>query len=182
MVTSFGGDNYTAHCCAASFGAAAIESGEQLWESEFRLRWNDGSYAHVREQGFIVRDPAGRPLQCSARSRILPNATTPMSSASDSRRRRDRHGELTASASDQPADLRHSEQRCAMPSEMLLDAGEHSSIALRPILSDIRDDDLRASEVIRHIRGLANKRQIDFDRFDINELVRAVVRPWSSPP
>ena len=69
-----------------------------------------------------------------------------------------------------------------MPSEMLLDAGEHSSIALRPILSDIRDDDLRASEVIRHIRGLANKRQIDFDRFDINELVRAVVRPWSSPP
>src|SRR5204863_5768443 len=43
--------------------AAAIESGEQLWESEFRLRRTDGSHAHVHEQGFIVRDAAGWPLQ-----------------------------------------------------------------------------------------------------------------------
>jgi C4-dicarboxylate-specific signal transduction histidine kinase len=60
--------------------------------------------------------------------------------------------------------------------EMLLDTGQHGSDELRQILQDIRSDDLRASEVIRHIRALANKREIAFVRFDVNELARAVLR------
>jgi C4-dicarboxylate-specific signal transduction histidine kinase len=47
---------------------------------------------------------------------------------------------------------------------------------MRQILEDIRNDDLRASEVIRHIRALANKRELAFVRFDMNELARAVLR------
>ena len=60
--------------------------------------------------------------------------------------------------------------------EMLLDAGKGSDAELRQILADIRSDDLRASEVIRHVRGLANKRQVDLQPFDLNDLVAAVLR------
>ena len=158
--------------------AAAIESGEQLWESEFRLRRNDGSYAHVREQGFIVRDLTGRPLQMVGTLTDITERhdTDELSQRLAQASRLTAMGELTASIAheiNQPMSAILSNVDAA---EMLLDAGDHGSVELRQILSDIRDDDLRASEVIRHIRGLANKRETDFDRFDINELVRAVVR------
>jgi PAS domain S-box-containing protein len=158
--------------------AAAIESGAQLWESEFRLRRNDGSYAHVREQGFIVRDPASRPLQMIGTLTDITERhdTDELSQRLAQTSRLTAIGELTASIAheiNQPISAILSNVDAA---EMLLDAGDHNSVELRQILSDIRDDDLRASEVIRHIRSLANKREIDFDRFDINELVRAVVR------
>src|SRR6185437_6689961 len=85
-------------------------------------------------------------------------------------------GELTASIAheiNQPMSAILSNVDAA---EMLLDANELDRRELRQILSDIRGDDLRASEIIRHIRGLANKRQADAERFDVNELVRMVLR------
>jgi len=158
--------------------AAAIESGEQVWGSEFRLRRNDGSYAHVREQGFIVRDPTGRPLQMvgSLTDITERHDTDELNQRLAQASRLTAMGELTASIAheiNQPMSAILSNVDAA---EILLDAGDHGSVELRQILRDIRDDDLRASEVIRHIRGLANKREPDFDRFDINELVRAAVR------
>jgi len=60
--------------------------------------------------------------------------------------------------------------------EMLLDRGNDPDGELRQILRDIRSDDLRASEVIRHIRNLANKGETDRDTFRINGLIEAVLR------
>jgi signal transduction histidine kinase len=42
---------------------------------------------------------------------------------------------------------------------------------LRQILADIRRDDLRASEVIRRLRALLEKHQVEHKRFDLNEAV-----------
>jgi signal transduction histidine kinase len=42
---------------------------------------------------------------------------------------------------------------------------------LRQILADIRRDDLRASEVIRRLRALLAKHQVEHQRFDLNEAV-----------
>jgi PAS domain S-box-containing protein len=158
--------------------AAAIESDDQLWESEFRLRRLNGSYAHVHEQGFIVRNRAGRPLQMVG---TLTDITDRHDADELNQRlaqasRMTAMGELTASIAheiNQPMSAILSNVDAA---EMLLDAGDHGSGELRQILNDIRDDDLRASEVIRHIRGLANKRDTEFERFDLKELVRSVLR------
>jgi C4-dicarboxylate-specific signal transduction histidine kinase len=60
--------------------------------------------------------------------------------------------------------------------EMVLDADEMDKGELRRILEDIRSDDLRASEVIRHIRDLANNRPADREEFDVNELVESVLK------
>jgi signal transduction histidine kinase len=48
------------------------------------------------------------------------------------------------------------------------------------IISDIRKDDLRASEVIRRMRGLLQKRELDSQPVDLNEVAEetvAIVRP-----
>jgi two-component system cell cycle sensor histidine kinase/response regulator CckA len=42
---------------------AAIESGAEAWEHEYRFRRADGSYAQILERAFIARDEAGRALR-----------------------------------------------------------------------------------------------------------------------
>jgi signal transduction histidine kinase len=157
----------------------AVEGGGGHWDAEFRLRRGDSRYTPVHEQGLVVRDAAG-----GAPSQMIGTLT-------DITERRDTEelnqrlghaarlavmGELTASIAheiNQPMSAILSNVDAA---EMLLDAGDHGSAELRQVLEDIRSDDLRASEVIRHIRTLANKREIAFVRFDLNELARAVLR------
>lgn len=157
---------------------AATNCGNALWECEFRLRRSDSSYAQIHEQGLIVRNDAGKAIQ-------MIGALTDITERRDADELNQRlahasrltaMGELTASIAheiNQPMSAILSNVDAA---EMLLDAGELDRRELRQILSDIRGDDLRASEIIRHIRGLANKRQTDAERFDVNELVRVVLR------
>ena len=42
---------------------AGVESGASEWECEYRLRRKDGSYADVRDRGFILRDETGRAVR-----------------------------------------------------------------------------------------------------------------------
>src|SRR5262249_23625575 len=60
--------------------------------------------------------------------------------------------------------------------EVLLDSGRLERAELREILSDIRNDDLRANEIIRHIRALANKRSVEMEVFDVNLSVQAATQ------
>lgn len=156
----------------------ALESGDPLWESEFRVRRRDGSYAHVHEQGFIVRDSAGRARQLIG---TLTDVTERRDTDELGQRlahasRLTAMGELTASIAHEINQPMSAILHNVDAAEMLLDAGRHDSVELRQILADIRSDDLRASEVIRHIRALAKKHETLFEPFEINELVFAVLR------
>ncbi|HEY1170792.1 MAG TPA: PAS domain S-box protein [Verrucomicrobiae bacterium] len=42
---------------------AAINNGENIWISEYRFRRKDGSYSHVLDRGYIIRDGAGKPIR-----------------------------------------------------------------------------------------------------------------------
>lgn len=87
-------------------------------------------------------------------------------------------GELTASIAheiNQPLGAILSNAEAA---EMLLDSG--SKEELRAILADIRKDDLRASEVIQHVRDLACKRQVSAEPVEMNKRVESVVRLLAS--
>ncbi|MBK7991446.1 MAG: GHKL domain-containing protein [Comamonadaceae bacterium] len=59
----------------------------------------------------------------------------------------------------------------AEAAEMILASGARRPDELRQILADIRRDDLRASEVIRRLRGLLAKHQVENQRFNLNEAV-----------
>ena len=50
------------------------------------------------------------------------------------------------------------------------------SRSIREIIKDIRDDDLRADEVIRGIRSLVGKREIQIQPVDLNRMVTHVLR------
>ncbi len=60
--------------------------------------------------------------------------------------------------------------------EMLLDSGAHSIDQLRHILSDIRRDDLRASEVVRRLRAFLQKHDVERQTFDLNEVALDTLR------
>lgn len=55
--------------------------------------------------------------------------------------------------------------------DLMLDSDRDRREELREVLSNIRRDDLRASEVIQRLRDLLGKHKIDRKEFDLNELV-----------
>ena len=42
---------------------AVIDGGGEVWSDEYRFRRADGSYAEVRDRGFVARDAEGRPVR-----------------------------------------------------------------------------------------------------------------------
>jgi C4-dicarboxylate-specific signal transduction histidine kinase len=84
-------------------------------------------------------------------------------------------GELTASIAheiNQPLGAILSNADAA---ELMLRSGCASPEALRDILADIRRDDLRAHEVIRRLRGLLEKREIEHSPISLHAALREVL-------
>jgi len=84
-------------------------------------------------------------------------------------------GELTASIAheiNQPLGAILSNADAA---EMLLDSPVRSLAEVQQILRDIRKDDLRASEVIRHLRALLCKGEMEFQSVDLKNLTSDVL-------
>ena len=84
-------------------------------------------------------------------------------------------GELTASIAheiNQPLGAILSNADAA---EMLLESSPSSLDEVRQILDDIRKDDLRASEVIRRLRSLLRKRELETQLLDFNEIASEVL-------
>ena len=85
-------------------------------------------------------------------------------------------GELTASIAhevNQPLGAILSNAEAA---ELLLESESPPLDELRKILADIRNDDVRAGEIIHHIRLLMRKRAMKRGSLDVNELSAEVVR------
>jgi two-component system, LuxR family, sensor kinase FixL len=157
---------------------AALAGERTLWDAEYRVRRANGTYAHVHEKGFIVRDSAGR-------------ATSMIGALTDTTERHDTEelaqrlaqasrltamGELAASIAheiNQPISAILNNVDAA---QALMDAGRATDADMREILDAIREDDLRASEIVGHIRGLANKRNTQVETLDMNALARGVIR------
>ncbi len=64
----------------------------------------------------------------------------------------------------------------AEAAEMLLDADPPALDQVREILADIRQDDERAGEVIRRMRALLRKQEMEMRPLDLGDLVQNVVR------
>ena len=64
----------------------------------------------------------------------------------------------------------------AEAAEMLLSRENPPLDQIREIIKDIRDDDLRADEVIRGIRSLVGRREIQIQPVDLNRTVTHVLR------
>jgi len=68
-------------------------------------------------------------------------------------------------------------QSYAEAAELYLKAEPPNLERVQKILADIRRDDERAAEIINHLRGLLKKRsKIEFQEFDLNDVVRDALR------
>lgn len=84
-------------------------------------------------------------------------------------------GELTASIAheiNQPLGAILSNADAA---EILLDRPDPSLDEVRQILADVRRDGLRASDVIRHVRTLVRKRELEMEKLDANAIAADVI-------
>jgi PAS domain S-box-containing protein len=156
----------------------ALRRDEPNWETAFRLRRPDGSYVHVQEHGFVVRDFDGNPAQTIG---ALTDVTARLATEELGHRlaqasRLTAMGELTASIAHEINQPLSAILNNVDAAEVLLDSGRLERAELREILADILNDDLRANEVIRHIRALANKRAVETEVFDVNLSVQAAIR------
>jgi signal transduction histidine kinase len=83
-------------------------------------------------------------------------------------------GELTASIAHEVNQPLGAILSNADTAEILLRSDEPSLPELRKIVADIRRDDLRASEVIKRVRALIGKRQINMSPLDLNDILTEV--------
>jgi PAS domain S-box-containing protein len=84
-------------------------------------------------------------------------------------------GELTASIAHEINQPLGAILGYADAAEMLLQSSPPAVDQVREILGHIRKDDLRASEVIRRLRALLRKRELEHQLLDLNEVVSDVV-------
>ena len=157
---------------------AAVRVGSVTCETDYRLRRADGSYAHVHEQAFVVADGDGRARRVIG---VVTDITEQHQREELARRlsqasRLTAMGELAASIAheiNQPVSAILTNVDAA---EMLLQEAAPPLDELRDVLADIRSDDLRVTDIIRHVRALATKRVMHFEPFDVNTLIGSVLR------
>ena len=157
---------------------AAVRAGSVTCETDYRLRRADGSYAHVHEQAFVVSDGDGRARRVIG---VVTDITEQHQREELARRlsqasRLTAMGELAASIAheiNQPVSAILTNVDAA---EMLLQEPAPPLDELRDVLADIRNDDLRVTDIIRHVRALATKRVMHFEVFDVNALIGSVLR------
>ncbi len=83
-------------------------------------------------------------------------------------------GELTGSITHEISQPLGAILSNAAAGELMLQSGAHDTNALRDILQDIQRDDIRASQVMRRLRALLQKHEVDHAVIDLNEVLSEV--------
>jgi signal transduction histidine kinase len=89
-------------------------------------------------------------------------------------------GELTASLAHELTQPLTAILHNAQAAQRTLEAGAVNLEEIREILADIVEDDRRAGEVIRRLRGLLRKDALEFATLDVNEMMTEMTRLLSS--
>jgi PAS domain S-box-containing protein len=148
------------------------------YDSEFRIVLPDGIVRWMAARGSVHFDENGKPVRLLG---ISIDITAQKQAEEASRNlahaaRLAAVGELSASIAheiNQPLGAILSNAEAA---ELLLESESPPLDEVRKILADIRNDDLRAGEIIRHIRLLTRKQVMQMESLDLNEVAGEVVR------
>lgn len=150
----------------------------QPFEIEYRLRRHDGEYRWVLDRGVPRHDAEGDFLGYIGSVMDL----TDRKRAEEARQdlvhasRLAVMGEFTAMIAHELNQPLHAILNNIDAARILLDVKIAPMAEVRQILADIRADNLRANEAIRHIRALVSKREMEMQLLDMNDTVSEVVR------
>lgn len=146
---------------------------EVVWQNEFILKGRDDARVPVRVRGILVRDAQGKPRRMiGALSDMTSNRSAKESARALARAARlVAIGEITAAITHEVSQPLGAILNNAETALYLLQRQQASFETLGNILEDIRDDDLRAVEVVRRTRTLLQDKEMICGPVNLNEVV-----------
>jgi PAS domain S-box-containing protein len=158
-----------------------LDGGGKHWRGEFQIRRRDGRVVPIRCRGILVRDVKGRPWRMVAALRDISDARRAEESSRALARsaRLATIGEITATITHEVNQPLAAILNNAETALLLLRDGKARSDTIKEILEDIRDDDLRASQIVRRTRALLQNKELARERIDLNDIVTRAVKVLS---
>lgn len=150
---------------------------EAVWESEFALIGRDDVRVPVRVRGVLVRDVEGKPRKMVSALSDMTDAHA----AKDAGRALARAarlatiGEVTAGITHEVTQPLGAILNNAETGLFLLQKKRPPIEALRAILEDIRNDDLRASQIVRRTRALLQDKEMCRELVNLNKILAEAV-------
>ena len=152
------------------------------YETEYRVMLPDGGLRWIGSRGRVEFDGHGKPVL--ARGVSMDITERKLAEAEVSRQRAElthvarvsTMGELAASVAHELNQPLGAILANAEAAELFLQQDPPALGELRAILADIRQDDERAGEVIRRMRALLRKRELDQQPLEINSVVEDVLQ------
>jgi PAS domain S-box-containing protein len=159
----------------------AIHSGEDF-DSEYRLILPDGVVRWMSTRGSVQFDSAGKPARLLG---ISMDITARKQAELDAQRGRAELSHLSRVAlmGEMSASIAHELNQPlagilsnAAAGQRFIDRGDVDQREIRELLGDIIADSRRASDVVRGIRGMVKKEQLERRSVDLNEVVMDALR------
>src|SRR6476660_6115737 len=159
----------------------AIHNGEDF-DSEYRLILPDGVVRWMSTRGSIQFDRAGKPARLLG---ITMDITARKQAELDAQRDRAELSHLSRVAlmGEMSASIAHELNQPlagilsnAAAGQRFIDRGDVDQREIRELLGDIIADSRRASDVVRGIRGMVKKEQLERRSVDLNEVVMDALR------
>jgi two-component system sensor kinase FixL len=159
----------------------AIHSGEDF-DSEYRLILPDGIVRWMSTRGSVHFDDAGKPARLLG---ISMDITSRKQAELDAERDRAELSHLSRVAlmGEMSASIAHELNQPlagilsnAAAGQRFIDRGDVNLREIREMLGDIIADGRRASDVVRGIRGMVKKKQVERRSVDLNEIVMDALR------
>jgi PAS domain S-box-containing protein len=163
----------------------AIHKGQDF-DSEYRLVLPDGIVRWMATRGSVRLDAHGKPAQLLG---ISIDITARKQAELEAKQRRDELSHLSRVAliGEMSASIAHELNQPlagivsnAGAGQRFIDRGNVDLQEMRELLADIGADARRASDVVRGIRGMIKKEQMDRQRINLNDIVTNVVHILSS--
>lgn len=158
-----------------------LRGGEAVWQAELTLQGPEHARVPVRVKGILVRDASGRPRKMIGALSDMTDAYAAKDAARALARaaRLATVGEIAATITHEVSQPLGAILNNAETALFLIRKKRASLDTLREILEDIRNDDLRASKVVRRTRALLQNREMIHEQVNLNKvLAEAVDLVW----
>jgi PAS domain S-box-containing protein len=154
-----------------------IACADPVWESEFTLKGRDDTRRPVRVRGVLIRDASGKPRKMVGAVSDMTDAYAAKDAARALARaaRLATIGEITVGITHEVTQPLGAILNNAETGLFLLQKKRPPLATLRAILEDIRNDDLRASQVVRRTRALLQNRDMLREQVNLNKVLAEAV-------
>lgn len=154
-------------------------SDSERWEHEYRFRRRDGSYAHVLDRGFLVRSETGEPVR-------MIGAMVDMSERVEAYQRLNElqteliHVSRVSAMGTMASALAHELNQpltgianyVSGARRLLQEKGATAIDVVLPVLEDAADEVIKTSELIRRLRRMVARGQVEVQTIELDTLIR----------